>query len=100
MFVNDAEKAVIALRIADSTEIGSQPDAKFILEGTDSIGGQSCTIWRVHTQGVDAKICKTKDGVLLHSEGIDPTLTATDVKYGAQDSAYFQNPADYHKETP
>ena len=51
-------------------------------------------------QGIDAKICKTKDGVLLHSEGIDPTLTATDVKYGAQDSAYFQIPADYHKETP
>jgi hypothetical protein len=82
----------------DPTEIGSQPDARFTREGTDTVGGQTCTIWDVQTQGVDAKICKTADGVLLRTDGTGMTITATTVKYGPQDPARFHVPAGYHKQ--
>jgi hypothetical protein len=47
---------------------------------------------------VDAKICKTADGVLLRTDGTGMTITATTVKYGPQDPARFHVPAGYHKQ--
>ncbi len=98
VMVNDAEKAVLDMPMPDPTEIGSQPDARFTREGTDTVGGQTCTIWDVQTQGVDAKICKTADGVLLRTDGMGMAITATTVKYGPQDPARFHVPAGYHKQ--
>ncbi len=98
VMVNDAQKAELDMPFPDPTEIGSQPDATFTRDGTDSIGGQACTIWVVHEQGADATICKTADGVLLRTAAMGMTITATQVAYGPQDPARFHIPADYRKQ--
>ncbi len=96
--VNDAQKVALDMGFPDPTEIGSQAGASFTREGTDSVGGQACTVWAVHAQGADAKICKTADGVLLRTAAMGMTITATRVTYGPQDPARFHVPADYRKQ--
>lgn len=100
LMVNDAEKVLLEMPMADPTEVGTQPDASFTRKGTDIVAGQACTIWSIHAQGVDVTACETADGVLLRSDAMGMTITATAVKYAPQDPARFHVPPDYHKQGP
>lgn len=96
--VNDPRKVVLAMPSIDPTRIGMQPDASFTREGEDTVAGQGCTTWGIHAQGMDAKACVTVDGVLLRTDALGMTLTATEVMYAPQDPARFQVPTGYHRQ--
>ena len=82
-----------------------RPDAKLTREGTDTVAGQACTVWRIEPKdGGSADearhACITADGVplrLVEGSGSDASTlyVATRVTYGPQDPARFQRPADY-----
>ncbi|MBP0446369.1 hypothetical protein J8J14_16465 [Roseomonas sp. SSH11] len=82
-----------------------RPRQTRVKEGTDTIAGQPCTIWRIEEEG-DASpeeaghACITADGVPLRLvTGSGPRArtryVATQVTYEAQDPARFRVPAGY-----
>jgi hypothetical protein len=76
------------------------PTARFTRGGTESILGQTCTVWRMEDGGTRGEACVTADGVMLRSQGASPdgttgSMSATAVDFGAQDPARFRVPADY-----
>lgn len=81
-----------------------RPDTKLTREGTDTVAGQACTVWRIEAQEDSPdearRACITADGVplrLVEGSGAEASTlyVATRVTYGPQDPARFQRPADY-----
>lgn len=68
-------------------------------EGTETIAGYSCTVWRFEQQGQSGTVCLTDDGVPLRTKSgggqTAVSMVATEVKYGTQDPANFAAPAGY-----
>ena len=82
---------------------GGSPNARYTREAGAGarIAGQDCINWRVEDQGETARVCLTREGVMLRAESLSGqanargTLEATAVTFGAQDPARFQRPAGY-----
>jgi hypothetical protein len=76
-------------------------DATFTRRGTDTVAGQTCTIWDVASKQGDGTACITADGVMLrgHGEGDrgGGSILALRVSYGAQPETLFQPPPDYRR---
>ncbi len=95
----------IAMRMAfDPASLPFNPMApsantRFTREGTATIAGLSCTIWRMAGPNAQGSACVTADGVMLRGTGQSgrnqETIEATEVRYGAQDAALFRAPAGY-----
>ena len=71
-------------------------------EGSATVAGTPCTIWRFADQGHESHACLTADGVMLRVVGRDPNnpgretgMEATQVNFAAQDPARFARPAGY-----
>ena len=88
----------------------ARPGLTLTEEGSDTIAGEACTVWRIDPAGIDdpdsaRHACITADGVplrLVDGCGAAATTryTATRVVYGPQDPARFRPPADYkHADT-
>ena len=75
--------------------------ARYTRDGTGRFANTDCTHWRMEDRGETARVCLTGDGVMLRAESLSGqaasrgTLEATQVTYGAQDSARFQRPAGF-----
>jgi hypothetical protein len=85
--------------------IPARPSAKLAREGTDTIAGHSCTVWRIEADGDSGadearRACITADGVplrLTEGTGADASTlyVATRVTYGPQDPGRFRVPPGY-----
>jgi hypothetical protein len=82
----------------------ARPGLKLTREGSDTVAGVACTVWRVEeaaTAPEDAKhACITADGVplrLVEGSGAEATTQyeATRVAYASQDPARFRVPEGY-----
>jgi hypothetical protein len=76
-------------------------DAKFTREGTDTVAGQSCTVWNVESKQGSGTACITADGVMLRGQGEGKegggSLLAVRVSYGEQPEELFQPPPDFRR---
>lgn len=92
-----------ALKDAQSYEVDDGTAVKPRKVGSDTVAGESCTLWEVSTQGADAdpnaaplQLCVTGDGIPLRMGPADkPRMIATEVKRGPQDAKLFQLPEGY-----
>lgn len=81
-------------------QMGDMPDkdAKFSRGGTETIAGQSCTVWKFEAPDGSGTACLTADGVMLRATAKDGQgLQATEVKYGPVAPADFRLPDGYQK---
>jgi hypothetical protein len=79
---------------------GAMPDkdAKFTRKGSETIAGQSCTIWDYTSSHGTGSGCITADGVMLRATGKDGAgLEATNVSYDPQPDSAFVPPAGFHR---
>lgn len=79
----------------DATRLEPGPDAVFEREGTDTVAGQACTVWRMREGELDARTCVTEGGVLLRQEAMGLHMEAVRVSYARQDPRRFQPPRGY-----
>ena len=78
-------------------QYGPGEGARFQREGQDRVAGLPCTVWRYEDRGRQGRACMTTDGVMLRGtapgpDGRPATVTATEVRYAAQDPARFARP--------
>lgn len=76
------------------------PNARFTREGPARIANTDCVNWRMEEPGQAARICLTRDGVMLRTESLGGSgggavMEATAVSFGPQDAGRFQRPAGY-----
>ncbi len=79
-------------------------NATFSREGSDTVAGISCTMWKVTTTKGTGDACITSDGLLLRargrangsSQGQQQYMLATKVTYGALPASTFEPPAGFH----
>ena len=81
-----------------------QNGRNFVRQGSETVAGLRCTVWRVAGEDATGTACVTADGVVLRASGHDhrgreATLEATQVQYGPQDAALFSPPANVRKIT-
>jgi hypothetical protein len=86
------------------------PDTVFTKQGTDTVAGISCTVWKVQSKEGDGQGCITTDGVMLRAEGSAKGdapgggqgggMEAVSVDYATQPASLFAPPADYKKLDP
>lgn len=105
MVVMDAQRMVMDIPAGMSGPSGGPmpmapgPNARFTREGTATIAGLPCTIWLYQEGNRNGRACVTNDGVLLRADGGDGRntggITATEVRFGAQDPARFRAPPGY-----
>ena len=76
--------------------------ARMTREGSATVAGNSCTVWKIEDQGRESRACITNDGVMLRVLGRDPAtpgresgMEATQVTFGTQDPARFARPAGF-----
>jgi hypothetical protein len=75
-----------------------EEDAKFTRKGTDTIAGQSCTVWDFAAPNGTGSVCLTSDGILLRARTNDGSgMDATKVSYAAVPAANFSPPAGFMK---
>lgn len=78
---------------------GHSPTATFRKEGTATVAGLPCTLWRVQDGASQGRSCITADGVMLRAEGSHQGqsggMEATSVTFTPQDAARFQRPQGY-----
>lgn len=75
-----------------------EENARFTRKGTETIAGQTCTLWDVTTPKGDGSACITTDGAMLRyrtkaGDGVE----ATSVSYAAIPAANFTVPAGFRK---
>ena len=105
VMVMEQQRVVLALpaNAAAAMSQDAPPDARFTRKGTVQVAGQSCTEWDVAVPQGTSTICVTEDGVMLRAASPLPDgsgvsrLEATEVRYGAQDSARFRVPAGFQE---
>ncbi len=73
--------------------------ARFTKDGTATVAGLRCTLWRYEDGDKRGETCLTADGVMLRSSGGQGsrtgTVEATAVAYGPQDPARFRPPPGF-----
>ncbi|TDH58095.1 DUF4412 domain-containing protein [Dankookia rubra] len=78
--------------------------ARFAKDGSATVAGLRCTVWRYEDGDKRGETCLTADGVMLRSSGGQRdgqggsrtgAVEATKVAYGPQDPARFQAPPGY-----
>jgi hypothetical protein len=76
--------------------------ARITREGSATLAGHACTVWKVEDQGRQSRACITSDGVMLRVLGQNPAnpnvesgLEAVQVSYGPKDPARFSRPAGF-----
>ena len=71
----------------------------FARKGSDTVAGQSCTVWEVHRDTGTGTACITADGLLLRGDSADGNshLIATKISYGSLPDSVFQPPTGYKK---
>jgi hypothetical protein len=78
---------------------GHSPSATFRREGTATVAGLPCTLWRVQDGNSQGRSCITADGVMLRAEGSHQGqsggMEATQVSFAPQDAARFQRPQGF-----
>lgn len=79
----------------DPTRLEPGPDAVFNREGTDTVAGQTCTVWRMQEGPLEARSCVTDSGVLLRQEAAGLQMVAVKVSYARQDPRRFHPPRGY-----
>ncbi|MBL6456062.1 DUF4412 domain-containing protein [Belnapia sp. T6] len=98
--VMEAQRMVMDVPM-EGAAMPSQPpaSARFTRGGSETIAGQSCTVWKYEDGGNTGEACLTADGVMLRSTGTHAgqsgSVEATNVAYGTQDPARFRPPAGY-----
>lgn len=105
VMVMEPQRVVLALPSAAVAAMSQDapPDARFTRKGTAQIAGQGCTEWDVAVPQATSTICVTADGVMLRAVSPLPNgggasrLEATEVRYGAQDSARFRVPEGFQR---
>lgn len=100
--VMEQQRMVMELPMAQAMQqYGPSDRASYTREGTDTVAGLSCTIWRYQDGPNQGRACVTADGVMLRAQGTHQGqsggLEATRVTYGQQDPARFQVPAGYQR---
>jgi hypothetical protein len=79
--------------------VAPSASARFTREGNARIANTDCVNWRMEEAGQTARICLTRDGVMLRTESLggggNAVMEATAVGFGPQDAARFQRPAGY-----
>ncbi len=71
--------------------------------GEARVAGESCTEWDVRTpEDRSARLCVTRDGLVLRGEGHDPQyggghIEAVSVTYAPQPAALFRPPANFQR---
>ncbi|MDB5413990.1 MAG: hypothetical protein JWR10_2325 [Rubritepida sp.] len=82
-------------------QLGAPQDAVFTREGTETVAGYSCTVWRYQDGANEGRVCLTSDGVMLRSmitvRGTAGGVEAVQVTYATQDPARFLPPAGYQR---
>ncbi|HET8996739.1 MAG TPA: DUF4412 domain-containing protein [Acetobacteraceae bacterium] len=79
-------------------------DATFTPQGTKTIAGLGCTVYKVDSREHPGQICVTSDGVILRARGQDAShhgsLQAVSVGYSPQPASLFAPPPGFHKLEP
>jgi hypothetical protein len=83
------------------------PGLKFSREGTDTVAGLPCTVWKAQMQNNTSTACITADGVMLRAEqgGGAPgepaqRIVAVSVDYSPQPDSLFVPPAGFRRVQP
>lgn len=82
------------------------PGLKFSREGTDTVAGLPCTIWKAQMQNNSSTACITSDGVMLRAEqgggpgGATQRIVAVSVDYSPQPDSLFVPPAGFKRVQP
>lgn len=100
--VIEGQRAVVELPPGRNAALSALPreNAAYVREGTDSVAGLPCTVWRVEERGRTARACLTADGVMLRAEGPQGRMEAISVSRAPQDPARFVRPAGYQPLRP
>lgn len=71
--------------------------AAYMRQGDEQVAGLACADWQTtDSEGRQAKVCVTADGVLLRAAANGKVLlTAVSVRYAQQDPSVFATPSDY-----
>lgn len=74
-------------------------DATAVRDGTDTVAGVSCEVWRMRGPHGKGSACITSDGVVLRAAGAaehgSGKLEAVSVAYGPQPASLFALPPDF-----
>ncbi len=74
-------------------------DAKAVRDGTDTVTGLTCDVWRLSGPHGKGTACVTADGVVLRAAGSAEhgagELEAISVAYGPQPASLFTPPSDF-----
>lgn len=74
-------------------------DAKAVRDGTDTVAGLPCDVWRMSGPHGTGTACITSDGVVLRASGAaehrSGKLEAVSVAYGPQPASLFTLPPDF-----
>ncbi|WP_207537988.1 hypothetical protein [Sabulicella rubraurantiaca] len=99
--VNEAMRAVVELP-PGSGPAGMLPreSANYTREGSDSVAGFPCTLWRVEDAGRTARACITTDGLILRAEGPNGRMEAVAVDRTPLDPLRFERPTGYQVMQP
>ena len=106
--VNDATHSYMQLQAppAMGELMFRSPDLHLVPHGTQTVAGQSCTVWEMSEAGqVRGDACITADGVVLsgrpaNAPTSDTGIVATAVSYGPQPASLFVAPAGYQRVQP
>ncbi len=94
--VMEAQRMVMDLPAGNNAAAAlPRESAAYTREGTATIAGLPCTIWRVTDEGRTSRACLTADGLLLRAEGEGGAMEATAVSRAPLDPARFQRPAGF-----
>ncbi len=94
--VVEAQRSVVELPAGGGAAAALPRDsAAFAREGTDSVAGLPCTVWRVTDEGRTSRACLTPDGLLLRAEGAQGRMEAIAVSRAPLDPALFERPAGF-----
>ena len=75
-----------------------EEDAKFTRKGTETIAGQTCTVWDFAAANGTGSVCMTTEGILLRARTSDGSgMEATKVTYAAIPAGNFSPPAGFTK---
>lgn len=95
--VIEAIRTVFDSSGADPARLEPGPGARFTREGTDTVAGQPCTVWRMQEEQLEARTCVTDSGVLLRQEAMGLQMEAIRVSYARQDPKRFRTPRGYRR---
>lgn len=98
--VMEAQRMIMDVPMAQAAgHMRAFENARFTRGAADRVAGTACTNWRYEAEGQNGTACVTEDGVMLRSQataqGMQVTMEAVRVAYGAQDPSRFARPQGY-----